>query len=114
MDHELIVEGQNRFLLLKESSIDVNNIAEFRDLLEKHATEGAGSIVLGLDGVDYMGSVALGMISLASIMVDKRGGKFVVVCAKDPILKLFIVSGLYRVIRIMESLDAARGHLERR
>ncbi|MBI3891410.1 MAG: anti-sigma factor antagonist [Candidatus Wallbacteria bacterium] len=114
MDHELIIEGTNRILLLKEKAIDVNNIAEFRDLLEKHATEGTGNIILGLDDVDYMGSVALGMISLASIMVDKRAGKFVVVCGKDSILKLFIVSGLYRVIRIVETLDAARQHLDRR
>jgi anti-sigma B factor antagonist len=114
MDHELLVEGNNRVLLLKEKAIDVANIAEFRDLLEKHATEGTGNIVLGLDEVDYMGSVALGMISLASIMVDKRGGSFVVVCSKDPLLKLFIVSGLYRVLRIVESLEAARAYLARR
>ncbi len=113
MDHELIVENENRILLVKERAIDVQNIAQFRDLLEKHATEGTGNIVLGLDDVNFLGSVALGMISLSSIMVDKRGGKFLILCSKDSILKLFIVSGLYRVIRIVNSLEEARLQMER-
>lgn len=113
MRSELLREEGLRILRPLDEVIDLNNIEEFRDLLEENARGCEDDVILDLGAVSYIGSVGLGMISLVGIMLGKEERGFVIVADRDDIVRLFHISGLYRVLKIVDGLDAARRHLGR-
>lgn len=113
MKYEVVREEGLRILRPEEDVIDLNNIEDFRDFLEEHAKSCDDDVILDLGGISYIGSVGLGMISLVGIMLGKEKRAFVIVAERDDIVRLFHISGLYRVLKIVDGLDAARRHLGR-
>lgn len=96
-----------RILEIQEPIVDINNISEFRDVLEERARETGGPVILDLSETNYIGSVGLGMVSLISIMLQKEGRGFAVVVKTDEIKRLFDISGLRKVMLVEEDLDMA-------
>ena len=96
-----------RVIGVQEPILDINNISDFRDLLEEKAQEHDGPVVLDFSGTNYLGSVGLGMVSLTSIMLQDEGRGFAVVVRTPEIKRLFDISGLRKVIRVEEEVDAA-------
>lgn len=94
-------------LTLKEPIVDINNISEFRDLLEERASESQRAFVLDLSETSYIGSVGLGMISLISIMLQKEDKGFGVVVTTDETRRVFEISGLKKVMHVFDSVEAA-------
>ncbi len=104
-------EGPVPVLRLLEPIVDINNISEFRDLLEEKAREGSGPLVLDLSETSYVGSVGLGMISLVSIMLEKEGRRFAVVARSEEVRRVFQISGLHKVMLVVGSLEDALSSL---
>jgi len=98
-------------IAIKDEVIDFNNISDFRDVLDENAKGSEKHVVLNLSGVNYIGSVGLGMISLVSVMLNKENRQLVVVCDTEEVKRLFHISGLYRVLKIVEEVSAAERHL---
>lgn len=104
-------DGAVPVLRLLEPIVDINNIAEFRDLLEEKSREGRGHLVLDLSETSYVGSVGLGMISLISIMLEKEGRRFAVVVKTDEVRRVFQISGLHKVMLVAASVEEAAERL---
>ncbi len=96
-----------RILSLDEPIIDINNISEFRDVLEEKIREGEHPILLDISKTSYIGSVGLGMISLISIMLQKENRGFAVYVQTDEVKRLFEISGLSKVIFVSDDLESA-------
>lgn len=107
MKSDYQTRGDIGILRLLEPIVDMNNIGDFRDLLEERAREGAGPMVLDLTETSYIGSVGLGMISLISIMLKKEERVFAVVVGADEVRRLFEISGLQKVMIVEDSIDSA-------
>lgn len=96
-----------RILEIQEPIVDINNISEFRDILEERVRETENSVILDLSLTNYIGSVGLGMVSLISIMLQKESRGFAVVVKTDEIRRLFDISGLHKVMMVVEDLEQA-------
>lgn len=114
MKSEVVVEGNVRILRPLEDVIDLSNIEEFRDALEANSRESGAGLILDLCQVSYIGSVGLGMISLVGIMLEKEGRGFAIAADREEVLRLFTISGLCKVLRIVGTVGEARRILERR
>ena len=101
-----------RVIAIKDETIDFTNISDFRDVLDDNAKGCEGDVVLDLSGVSYVGSVGLGLISLLSVMLSKESRRFVVVCDTEEVKRLFHISGLARVLDVVDSVSSAARHLE--
>jgi anti-anti-sigma factor len=101
-------EGSLRVVVIHEPLIDHQHGDAFKLFLEREVFGSPSDVVLHLLGVTYLSSVALGLISLAAVMTEKRGIQFVVVCDREEVLKLFVISGLYKAVKISSSVDSAR------
>jgi anti-anti-sigma factor len=102
-----------RILEIQEPIVDINNISEFRDILEERVRETEGPVILDLSLTNYIGSVGLGMVSLISIMLQKESRGFAVVLKTDEIRRLFDISGLHKVMMVEEDLDHAVESLQK-
>jgi len=111
MRSEVINGDAHRVIVVKDDTIDFSNISDFRDLLDESAKGAECHVILSLVGVNYIGSVGLGMISLIAVMLDKDGRQLVIVCDTEEVKRLFHISGLYRVLKIVDTLAAAEKHI---
>lgn len=97
-----------RLLVVKEEQLDHEHADSFRTFLEKAVAEAPGHVILQLCDVQQVSSLALGLMSLASVMAEKKGSQFVIVCSREEVLKLFVISGLYKAVKISNSVESAR------
>jgi anti-anti-sigma factor len=97
-----------RIAVIREPQIDHERVEAFRLFLEQQVFSSQLNVILHLDGVEYLSSVALGLISLASVMAEKRNHGFVVVCTREDVLKLFVISGLYKAVMISNTVESAK------
>ena len=104
---EVTNQASFKTVAIKDEVIDFSNISDFRDVLEENAKGADRDVILCLAGVSYIGSVGLGMISLIAVMLDKESRRFVVVCDTEEVKRLFHISGLYRVLKIVDNLASA-------
>ena len=97
-----------RLLVVNEEQLDHEHADSFRTFLEKAVADAPGHVILQLCNVQQVSSLALGLMSLASVMAEKKGHQFVIVCSREEVLKLFVISGLYKAVKISNSVDSAR------
>lgn len=90
-------------LCLLDEVIDFNNITEFKELLDEYVKGRKESVILDLSEVSYIGSVGLGMISLVAVNLKEEDRHFVIVCRTDEVRRLFRISGLLRVLTVVDS-----------
>ncbi len=87
--------------------VDVYTAPRLREELLALIDGGTHRIVVDLQRVDFLDSTGLGV--LVGAMKKLRGvdGTFGLVCAKEPLLKIFRITALDQVFPLYESVDAA-------
>jgi anti-anti-sigma factor len=112
MHYNLSETPQYIQLCILDDVIDFNNITSFKDLLDQHIKGKEESVILDLSQVSYIGSVGLGMISLTAVSLKEECRPFAIICNTDEVRRLFRISGLLRVLTIVESEKEAYRFVE--
>lgn len=105
---DILDDGPVKVLVVKEEHLDHDRADAFRTFLETAVAESSVDLILKLAELKDISSVALGLISLASVMAENKGLQFVVVCSREEVLKLFVISGLYKGVKISNTVESAR------
>ena len=86
--------------------IDIRTAPELRDVLAGVLDTGAERVVVDLEGVEFLDSTALSVMVGAHKRLVRKGSGLVLVCTRDPILRVLTVTGLSRVFIVHDRLDA--------
>lgn len=89
--------------------LDIYTAANFRAKLRDAAGSGPGTVVVDLDGTEFMDNAGLGVIAAAFKRARAEGRRFGVVCTRPPVLRLFQATGLTKIIDIGTSADDFTG-----
>jgi anti-sigma B factor antagonist len=89
--------------------VDVYTAPKLRERLAELIDAGAGKVVVDLDGVDFLDSTGLGVLVGALKRLRAAGGTFGLVCAKEPLLKIFRITALDQVFPLFDSVEKATG-----
>ena len=114
MDLRLAVTDHDGVIVLAaQGEIDVSTAPELRQELVELATAGSGSVVVDLQGVDFLDSTGLGVL-VSGLKRFRTGGSDLLVVVTNPrIVKVFEITGLTQVFSMHETVDdavaAARG-----
>ncbi len=87
--------------------IDVYTSPKLRERLVGLVDEGATSIVVDLDDVEFIDSTGLGVLVGVLKRVRSRGGSLGLVCSREGLLRVFTITGLEKVFAIYPSVDEA-------
>jgi anti-sigma B factor antagonist len=87
--------------------IDVYTSPKLRERLVGLVRDGATSIVVNLDEVEFIDSTGLGVLVGALKRLRARGGSMSLVCSADGLLRVFTITGLEKVFPIYASLAEA-------
>lgn len=90
--------------------IDHHSAGEFETALAPHLEQCSAdeaAVVLALGGVDYMSSVGLRVLMLASRQVRRRSGRLVVCGLGETLAEIFAIARFDQVFDIYPDTDAA-------
>jgi anti-sigma B factor antagonist len=88
--------------------VDVYTSPTLKLHLTKAVEDGCARLVVTLDGVGFIDSSGLGVLVGALRRVKERGGDLVILCSREPVIKIFRITGLDKVFPIVGTLDEAR------
>jgi anti-anti-sigma factor len=90
-----------------QGRLDASNApAAEREVLVLFETAGP-SVVLDVSRLDYLSSAGLSVLLVATKTARTKGGKAVLVGAKPAVLEIFKMSGLDKIIPLVDNIDSA-------
>jgi len=109
MELDITVDRSDGECLVSVSGeIDVYTSPVLRERLIEAMDGGCETIIVLLDGVGFIDSSGLGVLVGALRRARERNGGLVLVCSREPILKVFRITGLDKVFPIVSTIDEAR------
>jgi anti-sigma B factor antagonist len=87
--------------------VDVYTAPRLRERLIELIDRGARDVVVDLGRVEFLDSTGLGVLVGALKRLRAAGGSFSLVCAKEPLLKIFRITALDQVFPLFETVGAA-------
>jgi anti-sigma B factor antagonist len=108
MDAEVPVRREGGCTIVEVAGeIDVHSAPQLHQALSEAVAAGVLCLVVDLEAVEFMDSSGLGVLVGALKRTRSQGGSLHLVCSRQPILKLFRVTGLTEVFPIHATLAEA-------
>lgn len=108
MDLGLDVKERNGWAVLSvQGEVDVYTAPQFREQLIQLVDQGQRSILVDLEGVEFLDSTGLGVLVGGLKRVRSHDGDLALVCTQRRILKVLEITGLTKVFTIYDTVDAA-------
>jgi anti-sigma B factor antagonist len=86
--------------------VDVFTAPQLREALVGVIEEGSRDVIVDLQGVDFLDSTGLGVLVAGLKRVRQYGGDLSLVCTREHILKILDITGLVKVLRVYDSVEA--------
>lgn len=108
MDLKISLKSMETVPVLElEGEVDVYTAPKIKSHLIDLITDGKYKIIIDLNNVDFMDSSGLGVLVGGLKRVKPHNGLISLVCTKEPILKIFKITGLTKVFPIHENQSQA-------
>jgi anti-sigma B factor antagonist len=88
--------------------VDLFTAPEFKQRVMAPITAGLDRVIVDLTETTFIDSSSLGVLIGAHRRLKARGGRLVVACTNDAIVKTFRITGLDGVFKLVASVEAAR------
>jgi anti-sigma B factor antagonist len=89
--------------------VDLFTAPEFKQRVMAPIAAGVEHVIVDLMATTFIDSSSLGVLIGAHRRLKARGGRLIVACNSEAIVKTFHITGLDRVFKLVDSLDAALG-----
>src|SRR5947209_4930425 len=99
--------GSDAFVVSVSGELDIATAGRLGEELERTSERGARRVIVGLVGVTFIDSVALGVLTEQARRLPGHGGMCIVVPQDPCVLGAFEISGLDPIFRIERSLAEA-------
>ena len=90
-----------------QGEIDMYTAPRLRELVIDLVSKGHYQLVVNLDKVGFLDSTGLGVLVGGLRRVRAHDGSLDLVCTREPILKIFRITGLTKVFGIYQTVDQA-------
>ncbi len=95
IDFSVEIDKKNSLPIIRvKGEIDVYTCTQLNTSFQSVIQDGARTIVLNLENIQYIDSTGLGTIAHAAREVHLDEGRILVVCPKAQVRKIFEISGL--------------------
>lgn len=93
-----------RVVVAVSGDLDLHTAPALRRELEVQARRGHDQMVVDLDGVTFLDSIALGVLVGAQQRLASVDGTFEIVCSNERVLRLLRITGLDASMRVRASI----------
>ena len=99
--------GEGVHVVAVTGEIDLFTAPEFKQRMSAPIDSGRSHLIVDLSQTTFIDSSSLGVLIGAHRRLKGRGGRLIVACSSDPIVKTFRITGLDGVFTLVDSLEAA-------
>ena len=100
------LDGQTHLVALS-GELDLYSADSYRSALDEALDDGAQRLAIDLTSVDFIDSVALGVLANAMKRLRTSGGGLAVVSGNSQISRVFEITGLDRMVVLAGSVNEA-------
>lgn len=93
-------------VLTATGQLDVATAPKFRQALVEAQYGGETNVIVDLDGIEFLDSMGLGVLIGGLKRARTHQCRFAIACSQPRILRLFELTGLDQVLRIVPNRDA--------
>lgn len=109
LDFEITKQlDQEPAVVAVRGEIDLSSAPELRSSLLEQAAAGRATLVLDLSGVTFIDSTGLSVLLSGMKRLREAGGDLLLVIENPQILRIFEITGLTGLFRILPDLERAR------
>jgi anti-sigma B factor antagonist len=101
--------GEGTHVVAVTGEVDLFTAPEFKQRVMAPIAAGVKRVIVDLTGTAFLDSSSLGVLIGAHRRLKARGGRLVVACANESIVKTFRITGLDGVFEVVDSVEAALG-----
>ncbi|CUR60550.1 Anti-sigma-B factor antagonist [metagenome] len=94
-------------IIVVGGEIDVYTAPRLRDKITELVAEGAHTLVIDMEAVEFLDSTGLGVLVGGLKKVRAHGGSLQLICTQERLLKIFRITGLAKVFTIHATAEAA-------
>jgi anti-sigma B factor antagonist len=101
--------GGDTHVVAVSGEVDLFTAPEFKQRVMAPIASGVEHVIVDLTQTTFIDSSSLGALIGAHRRLKARGGRLVIACATDAIVKTFRITGLDGVFTLVPSVEAALG-----
>jgi anti-sigma B factor antagonist len=101
--------GSDTHVISVSGEIDLFTAPEFKQRVMTPIAAGVEHVIVDLMATTFVDSSSLGVLIGAHRRLKSRGGRLIVACDNESIVKTFRITGLDGVFRLVDSVEAALG-----
>lgn len=102
-----VSERGDATVLAVRGEVDVYTAPRLRERMVELVNQGARTLVIDLEGVEFLDSTGLGVLVGGLKRMRSNDGDLSLVCTQHRILRVFEITGLTKVFAIHASVDDA-------
>ena len=99
--------GDDTHVVSVTGEVDLFTAPEFKQRVTAPIAAGIDNVIVDLTETTFIDSSSLGVLIGAHRRLKGRGGRLIVACNAEPIIKTFRITGLDTVFMLTDSVDAA-------
>lgn len=99
--------SENSQIIRLSGELDIHSAPDFKDEVLKIINDGYTNIIIDLDELNFLDSRGLGVFIGISRSIKEKNGNFKLICANQPILKIFQRTGLVDVFNLFNTEEEA-------
>ncbi len=100
--------AENKAIVHINGKIIGNAVTQFRDEIEQQLQDGNNNLIIDLTDVPLLDSTALGVIIITLQVLQRSGGKLVLLNPQKVVSSVLEVTRLTSILEVYESEEAAR------
>jgi anti-sigma B factor antagonist len=101
--------GADTHVVTVSGEVDLYTAPEFKQRVMAPIAAGTEHVIVDLTGTSFIDSSSLGALIGAHRRLSARGGRLIVACDDEAILRTFKITGLDGVFKLVDSVEAALG-----
>ncbi len=105
---DIILEAEDTVFVHVQGKIIGNTVAQFHKEIEQQLQNGNNKLIIDLKNVPLLDSTALGVIIMAFQVVQRSGGKLVLLNPQKAVCNILEVTRLTSILEVYDSEEAAR------
>ncbi len=100
--------AENKAIVHVNGKIIGNAVTQFREEIEQQLQDGNNNLIIDLTDVPLLDSTALGVIIITLQVLQRSGGKLVLLNPQKAVSSVLEVTRLTSILEVYESEEAAR------
>ena len=90
-----------------------NRLGEVEHAIRQRIQQGPKTLVLDLNGLDFIDSSGIGVLAVCMGLMHQSGGRLVIVCGSGQVRQLMTLTHLDQIAEIYPDLTSAQGALSK-